>query len=41
LDDAGTEPTPCFTVREAAAYLRLNEKTLYAMIQEDGIPATR
>ena len=34
-------PSPYLTVREAAAYLHLNEKTLYAMIQDSGIPATK
>jgi len=41
LDDAGTEPAPCFTVREAATNLRLNDKALYASIHEDGFRPTR
>ena len=40
-DDQPGEPSPYLTAREAAAYLHLNEKTLYAMIQEGGIPATK
>ena len=32
-------PSPYLTVREA--YLHLNEKTLYAMLQDSGIPATK
>lgn len=40
-DGDDTTPSPYLTAREAAAYLHLNEKTLYAMIQDSGIPATK
>jgi putative molybdopterin biosynthesis protein len=40
-DDQPGEASPYLTARETAAYLHLNEKTLYAMIQEGGIPATK
>jgi excisionase family DNA binding protein len=32
---------PFLTVRQAASYLQINEKTLYALIQEGAVPATR
>ena len=40
-DGDDTTPSPYLTAREAAAYLHLNEKTLYALIQDGGIPATK
>jgi putative molybdopterin biosynthesis protein len=47
-DDGGPADTapdaaasPYLTVREAAAYLHLNEKTLYTLIQEGTVPATK
>jgi excisionase family DNA binding protein len=40
--DAGADAVPTYlTVRQAAAYLHLNEKKIYALIQEGAIPATR
>jgi excisionase family DNA binding protein len=40
-DDQPGDASPYLTAREAAAYLHLNEKTLYALIQDGGIPATK
>jgi putative molybdopterin biosynthesis protein len=40
-DDQPVSASPYLTAREAAAYLHLNEKTLYALIQDGGIPATK
>lgn len=33
--------SPYLTARQAAAYLQLNEKTLYALVQEGIVPATK
>lgn len=39
--DATTLDSPYLTVKQAADYLHLNEKKIYALIQEGRIPATR
>ena len=41
MRERGAADETYLTVRQAAEYLHLNEKTLYALIQEGQIPATR
>jgi excisionase family DNA binding protein len=36
-----TVASPYLTARDAASYLRLNEKTLYALVQQGVVPATK
>jgi excisionase family DNA binding protein len=39
--DAPAEDAAYLTAKQAAAYLHLNEKTLYALVAEGAVPATR
>jgi excisionase family DNA binding protein len=39
--EAAAAETAYLTARQAAAYLHLNEKTLYALVAEGAVPATR
>ena len=41
LPDTGALQSPCLTAREAAAFLHLNEKKLYALANSREIPAAR
>ena len=40
-DDLDSSSSPFWTVDELAKYLRLNRKTVYALIRQDKIPGTK